>query len=123
MAKTRQAALHYIQGEKPVLIARFRFPAQHGLARGADFVEAADARGMRRGLDDVGSGSGFLGNRAHGVHEVIALLPGFRFGGLNHHGAGDDEREGRGVGVEAVVDQALGDVHGAHAILFLPRVR
>ncbi len=77
---------------------------------------------MRRGLDDLGSRGGFLGNRAHRVHEQIALLLRFRFGGLNHHRARHDQRERRRVRMEAVVDQALGDVHRVHAVLFLPRI-
>jgi hypothetical protein len=37
-------------------------PAQNGFAGGGNFVEAADSRGMRGGLDDFGIRFGFGGN-------------------------------------------------------------
>jgi hypothetical protein len=56
-------------------------PAQDGFAGGGDLVEAADARGVRRGLDEFGIGGGFLGNRSHGVNEKVALFLGLGLGG------------------------------------------
>ena len=37
------------------------------------------------------------------------------FGGLDHEGFGDDEGEVDGGGVDVVVEQPLGDIHGADA--------
>src|SRR5437879_10283110 len=65
---------------------------------------------MGRGLDQLGVGSGFFGDCAHGVDEQVAFFLWFRFGRLDHHRAGDDEWERGGIGMEAVVDQALRDI-------------
>ena len=74
---------------------------------------------MRRGLDEFGICGGFFGDRAHGVDEEVALFARFGFGGLDHQRAGNDQRKRRGVGMKAVVDQALGDVHGVDAVFLL----
>src|SRR6266404_5272172 len=108
-------------GVRLSLLAR-RVPSQNRLARRADFIEAAYARGMRRGLHQIRIGCGFFRNRAHGVDEKVALFLGFGFGGLDHKRARNDQRKSGGVWMEAVVDQALGDIHGADAILLLVRV-
>src|SRR5580693_9014615 len=90
-------------------------PAQDWFAGGGYFVKAADARRVRSSLYQVGAGIGFSRDGAHGVNEKVAFLLRFGFGGLDHHGARNDEREGSGVRMEAVIDEALGDVHGVYA--------
>src|SRR6266571_4954483 len=54
----------------------FGLPAQDGLAGGGDFVEAADAGGVRRGLYQIRLGGGLLGDGTHGIDEEIAFLLG-----------------------------------------------
>jgi hypothetical protein len=44
-------------------------PAEDGLASGGDFVEAADAGGVRGGLDEFGIFFGFFGDGVHGLDE------------------------------------------------------
>src|SRR6202044_4026868 len=97
-------------------------PAQDWFAGGGYFVEAADSCGVRSSLHEIGRGVGFGGDGAHRVNEQITFLFRFGFRRLDHHGAGNDQREGGGVRVEAVIDQALGDVHGIYAFHFLARV-
>ena len=74
---------------------------------------------MRGSLHQFGLGGGLFGDRTHGVDEKIAFFLGLGFGGLDHHGAGNNQGKRGGVGVKAVVDEPLGDIHGVHAILFL----
>ncbi len=50
----------------------------------------------------------FVADADHRGDEAVEFGLGFRFGRLDHDGAGD--REGDGRGVEAVVHQTLGDV-------------
>ena len=64
-----------------------------------------------------------LGDRLHGVDEEVELLLGLALRGLDHQRAVHDQREGNGVGVEAVIDEALGDVAGLDAVLRLPAGR
>src|SRR2546430_7513612 len=97
----------------------FGLPAQYGLAGGAHFIEAADAGGVRGSLHQFGLGGGLFGDRTHGVDEKIAFFLGLGFGGLDHHGAGNNQGKRGGVGVKAVIDEPLGDIHGVHAVLFL----
>src|SRR2546426_7156172 len=54
------------------------FPAQDGFARGGDFVQAANPRGVRRGLDDFRVCRGFFRDRPHGIDEQVTFLFGFR---------------------------------------------
>jgi hypothetical protein len=58
----------------------------------------------------------------HGVDEAIEFELAFGFGGLDHERAVDDHGEAHGIRVEAVVDEALGDIAGAHAQFRLPFV-
>lgn len=51
----------------------------------------------------------FLADVDEGVHEAVQLAARLTLGGLDHDGAG--HREAHGGGVEAVVHEALGDVH------------
>ena len=91
------------------------YPAEDRFAVGGDFVEAADARGVRRGLDDLGIGTGFLGDGNHRVAEGVEALAALVLGRLDHHRPVHDEREVDGHRVEAVVHQALSDVEGGDA--------
>ncbi len=64
---------------------------------------------LRIGLD-------FLGDRDHRVDEQIEFALAFGLGRLDHQRAVHDQREADRVRMEAVIDQALGDVAGAHAV-------
>ncbi|CAI8728808.1 putative metal-dependent RNase [Pseudomonas sp. IT-P218] len=55
----------------------------------------------------------FFADADHGVAEAVQFFPGFAFGRLDHQRA--RYREGHGRGVEAKIDQALGDVIDADA--------
>ena len=77
---------------------------------------------MGGGFDELGVLGGFPGDLFEGVDEEVELFAGFALGGLDHHGAGDDEGEAGGVGVEAVVDHALAHVAGLDAIFGLELV-
>ena len=51
--------------------------------------------------------------------EGVKGLEGFRFRGLDHHGFFNDEREVNSRCMEAVVEQAFGDIHrGDTRLLF-----
>ena len=67
----------------------------------------------------VADGGDLGGDLDHGVAEAVELAQRFRFGRFDHQGPGDRERH-RG-GVEAVVDQPLGDVLGGDADRLLDR--
>ena len=77
---------------------------------------------MRRGKHQVRCFLDLFGDGNERVDEQIQF--GFTLGlsGLDHHRAGDDEREAHGVGMKSVVDQALGDVAGVDAALGLALV-
>ena len=77
---------------------------------------------MRRVLHHLRVGLDFTGDRDHGVDEAVDFELAFGFGGLDHERAVDDHGEAHGVRVEAVVDEALGDIAGAHAEFRLPVV-
>src|SRR5260370_7893664 len=62
-----------------------RLPAQNWFARGANFVEAADARGVRRVLHNFRLRRGFFGAGFHRIDEEAALFLGLRFPPLAHH--------------------------------------
>src|ERR1700676_968977 len=97
-------------------------PSQDRFARGANFVQAADACCVRSGFDELRIGCRLLSDGLHRVDKQVALFLGFRFCGLNHQRTGHNERKCGGVGMKAVIDQALGEVHRVHAVLFLTRV-
>src|SRR5271155_1262590 len=50
------------------------FPAKNWFARGGDFVESADACGMRSGFHQIRRGVGFGGDGSHRVNEKVAFL-------------------------------------------------
>src|SRR5579859_617894 len=101
---------------------RLGLPAKDWLAGGADLIKAADTSGVRSGLNEFRSRGGLVGDRTHGIDEEIALFAGFRFGWLDHERSGNDQRKRGGVGMEAIVDEALGDVHGVDAVFLLERI-
>jgi len=88
----------------------FRCPGEDRFAVCGDFVEAADARAVRRGLDDLGISAGLFGDGDHRIAEGIEALAALVLGRLDHHRPVHDEGEVDGHRVEAVVHQALGDV-------------
>ena len=63
----------------------------------------------------------FLLNLFHRSDEAVELGLAFAFGGLDHQRTGHGERHGRGV--EAVVHQALSDVHFGDAAFGLERAQ
>ena len=67
---------------------------------------------MRRGFYQLRGLFHFFGDGAHGGDEQVEFLKRFALRGLDHQGAVDDHGEADRVGVEAVVDEALGDVAG-----------
>ena len=62
------------------------------------------------------------GNLLHRVDEEVQFFFGLAFGGLDHERSRNDEREGDSVGVEAVIDEALGDIAGLDAAYLLALV-
>jgi hypothetical protein len=70
---------------------------------------------VRSGFDQFGIVFDFLGDGDESVSEEIEFAFAFGFGGLDHERAVDDEREADGIGMEAVIDEAFGDIAGAHA--------
>ena len=90
-------------------------PSQHRLARGGDFIHAAGPGPVGRVLDQLRVGFDLFGDGDHGVDELVELQLALGLGGLDHERAVHDQREAHGVRMEAVIDEALGDVAGAHA--------
>ena len=74
---------------------------------------------MRRVGDDLRRLFRLFRNCLHGVDEQIELFLRFALRGLDHQRAGHDQREADRVGMEAVVDEALGDVAGLDALACL----
>src|SRR5258707_15131226 len=83
-----------------------RLPAQNWFARGANFVEAADARGVRRVLHNFRLRGGFLGDGFHRIDEEVALFLGLGFRRLDHHRPRHNQRKRRGVRMKTVVDRS-----------------
>src|ERR1039457_3520856 len=98
------------------------FPTYDRFACGAYFVNARYAGQVRRFQNELGVVFDLLGDVNEGVDEEVEFLFAFGFGGLDHHRAMHDQREADGVRVEAVIDQALGDVAGVDAFAGLPGV-
>ena len=71
---------------------------------------------MRRTFDEF---RGFTADGAKSGGERVERLQRFGFRGLDHQGFFNDEREIDRRCVEAVVEQAFGDVHRGHAGLLL----
>src|SRR5438045_964775 len=92
-----------------------RLPTQDGFAGGGGFIQTRDAGIVRRSEDELRVFFDLFGDGLHGVDKEIKLLFRFTLGGLDHQRAGDDQRERRRIRMEAVVDEALGDVAGLHA--------
>src|SRR5947207_14140513 len=62
-----------------------RLPTQNWFASGADFVETANARGVRRGLHNFRLRRGFLRDGFHGIDKEVTFFLGLRFRRLAHH--------------------------------------
>ena len=86
------------------------------------FHPAAQHACVRGGLHQFGFRGGLFRDRTHRIDKQIAFF--FRLGlrGFNHHCARNNQRKRRGVRVESVIDQPLGNVHGVHAVPLLARV-
>ena len=98
-------------------------PTDHRFARRADFIHAARTREMRRLEHQLRIVFDLLRNGDHRVGEQVEFALAFRLRRLDHQSARHDQREADGVRMKAVIDQPLGDVAGAHALLRLPRYR
>src|SRR5207244_9921191 len=85
-------------------------PAQHRAARRARLIEAGEPRRVRRLAHARGVAACLLCDRKHGVGELVERLLGLGLGRLDHEGALHHQREVDGGRVEAVVEEALGDV-------------
>ena len=97
-----------------------RAPAQVRLAGGADLVQAADGRLVGGLVQDVRRLPRLPGDGQHGGGEAVERLARFRLRRLDHDRLGDDQGEVDRRRVVAVVDQALGQVEGAQAVLAQP---
>ncbi len=86
------------------------FPVSTGCRAAQDFVGAADQRGVWGLVQQFGR---LAGNAEEGLGEGVQRRLALRLGRLNHHRLVDDEREIDRRGMEAVVQQPLGEVHGA----------
>src|SRR5580692_2357562 len=86
--------------------------ADHGPLGGADLVEAAHGRGVGSGAGDLGIGGGLAEDLGDGVGEGVEGLLGLGLGGLDHESLLDEQGEVDGGGMEAEVEQALGEVEG-----------
>ena len=75
---------------------------------------------MWRMLDVLRFALHFIGDLEHGGRECIECLDALGLGRLDHQRLGHDQREIDRWGVEAEVEQALGDVHGTNTALLLP---
>jgi hypothetical protein len=114
--------------EHRALLGRLRFrgggrhPAQHRLARGGGFVEAA-ARAEERGALEAGLvvALRLFDEAAHDDDELIERAFRFRFGRLDQQTLGHQQREVRGRRMKALVEETLGYVHGGDTgLLFQP---
>src|SRR5688572_11941161 len=97
-------------------------PAQDRAAGSARLVEAGHARRVRRPAYELGLRARLLRDGAHRVHELVERLARLRLRGLDHEGAADDQRKVDGRSVEAVIEEALGDVHRLHPAPLLDAV-
>src|SRR5438309_5418316 len=76
----RSALACVVQGiERSNLVGGFassrrRLPAQDRFARGANFIQAANARRVRRGLHNFRIGGGFVRDRFHRIYKQVALF-------------------------------------------------
>src|ERR1700761_7299097 len=94
-------------------------PAEYGFAGGSGLIHALDAGGVRRLQDNERVLFDLARDLLHGVDEEIELFLRFALSGLDHQRARNDERKGDSVGVEAVIDEALGDVASFDATCLL----
>src|SRR5579862_5561014 len=96
------------------------FPSEYGPAGRGHLIHTAGAGAVRRRAYPFGVRLGFAGNRDHGVGEEVQFAFALGFGRLDHQGTMNDEREAYGVGMEAVIDEALRDITGSDTELRLP---
>ena len=100
----------------------FRFqvgPVDDGVLGGCGVVGTADGAGVGRGVEDVGI-LGSLGSYAmHDVDEGVQRLLALGLRGLDHQGLVEEEGEVDRRGMEAEVEQALGDVERGGTLLAL----
>src|SRR5215472_9415818 len=94
-------------------------PTKDWFSGGLCLVQAADSGRVRSIEDRLRVFLYFGSDRLHGFHKLIHFLLGFALSRLDHQGTGHDERKSGGVWVKAVVDEALGDVHGTDAFFRL----
>ncbi len=90
-------------------------PAQPRLARGPSFIEPGQSREVRCAADQVRRLLGFAEDFLDGFHESVERLLGLGLGRLDHERAADDQGKVHRRRVDAVVDQALGEIEGADA--------
>ena len=69
-------------------------------------------------MQGVGIAFGFFGDGDHGFGKSFNRFRWLRLGRLDHKCLVDDQREVDRRRVEAVVDQALGDVVGTHPMFY-----
>ena len=113
--------------ERSRVIERAILPGFHrttGLRAAPHFIHAAGARQVRRlqhhaaDLPRSPSAIEIIASMNRSSSRLLSVSVGSIISAPWH-----DQREADGVGMEAVVDQPLGDVAGAHALLRLPRSR
>src|SRR5262245_24499367 len=85
---------------------------------GADVVQPADGQSIRCALHLRRILFGLALNRNHRFDEGVEFLLGLGLRRLDQQALRHEQREVRRRRVEAVVEQALGEVHGVHAHLF-----
>ena len=83
----------------------------------ANVVEATDRLGVRRALDEIGVLLGLLADLRHRRDEGVEDFGRLGLGRLDEQALRDEQREVGRRGVEAVVEQPLGDVHRRDARL------
>jgi len=108
--------VRYEDIERPGL-ATLLAPAQVGLAGGAGRVDAPDERFVRRAFDEGGVRVDLARDGVQRGGEVVQCFLVLRLGRLGHQALLHHLRPVDGRRVEAVVDQALGDVERAHTLL------
>ena len=93
------------------------------MARGAGLVQAADGRGQRRLVQQLGALLDLFGDGEHRVGEGVERLLALGLRGLDHQRAADHQRKVDRRRVEAVVQQPLGNVQGLDAAVVERAVR
>ena len=93
----------------------FTPPPNYWLAGGGNFIDPGSAGVVRSVLYQLGIFFNFLRDRDECVGEEIEFAFAFGLGRLDHECAVNDEREADGIRMEAVIDEALGNVTGPNA--------